>query len=255
VRGFYDFSARYERINFVNLVIIHPEDFISDDRARLEGRRLQHVGEVLTAKAGDHLKVGLLGGRMGLGRIASLDVQGLEIDVSHDQLDQEPPPKLPLTLVMALPRPKVLNRLLAAATSLGAARIILMNAWKVEKSYWKSPRLSEENLFSQRILGLEQGVDTVLPELHLARFFATLVRDELPKIAKDTLRLVAHPQAKPVCPADVNEPCTLVIGPEGGFIPDELAALEDIGFMPVHLGTRVLRVETALAALVGRLYG
>ena len=219
---------------------------------RLEGRRLEHVCSVHRANVGDSLKVGLLEGNMGIGCIAMLDGHSLEMDVA---LDQAPPPKLPLNLVVALPRPKALNRLLAAATSLGAARIFLMNAWKVEKSYWKSPRLSEENLLRQRVLGLEQGVDTMLPELHLVRFFANFVLDDLPKMAQGTLRLVAQPQAADACPANVNGSCTLVLGPEGGFIPDELAALERIGFMPVKLGARVLRVETALAALVGRLYG
>jgi RsmE family RNA methyltransferase len=173
------------------------------------------------------------------------------MDVS---LDKAPPPKLPLTLVVALPRPKVLNRILASATSLGAERIVLMNAWKVEKSYWKSPRMGEENLFRQRLLGLEQGVDTMLPKLQVARFFAPFVREELPKMAEGTMRLVAHPHAVSPCPVGINEPCTLVLGPEGGFISDELAALEKIGFCPVRLGERVLRLETALAALVGRLY-
>jgi RsmE family RNA methyltransferase len=235
----------------MNLIILHPDDFIAEGCVHLEGRRLEHVCSVHKANVGDNLKVGLLGGNVGTGCIAMLDGHSLEMDI---KLDQAPPPKLPLNLVVALPRPKALNRLLAAATSLGVARIVFMNAWKVEKSYWKSPRLSEENLFMQRILGLEQGVDTILPELQLARFFANFVRDDLPKIAQDTLRLVAHPQAATACPSDINSPCTLVLGPEGGFIPDELAALEKIGFMPVGLGARVLRVETALAALIGRLY-
>jgi 16S rRNA (uracil1498-N3)-methyltransferase len=181
-----------------------------------------------------------------------MDGLALEMDVA---LNQAPPPKLPLALVVALPRPKALNRALAAAASLGVACVVFMNAWKVEKSYWKSPRLSEENLFRQRVLGLEQGVDTIMPELRLARFFDDFVSNDLPKMAQDTLRLVAHPQAADACPANVNGPCTLALGPEGGFIPDELAALERIGFMPVKLGERVLRTETALAALVGRLYG
>jgi len=235
----------------MNLIILNPDDFIADGRVRLEGRRLEHVCSVHKAKVGDSLKVGLLGGKIGVGRIAVLDEQALEMVV---ELDQPPPPKLPLNLIVALPRPKALNRVLAAATSLGVAHIVLMNAWKVEKSYWKSPRLSEENLFRQRIIGLEQGVDTMLPELQLARFFANFVLDDLPKMAQSTLRLVAHPQAAATCPANVNEPCTLVLGPEGGFIPDELAALEKIGFIPVKLGERILRTETALAALVGRLY-
>jgi len=235
----------------MNLILLFPDDFVSERRVRLTGRRLEHVSSVHRAKVGDSLLAGLLGGNMGRGRVIALDEQGLEMDVD---LDSPPPPKLPLTLVVALPRPKVLNRVIAAATSLGAARIILLNAWRVEKSYWKSPRLDEANLFYQRVLGLEQARDTVLPELRLVRLFAPFSRDELPGLASDARCLAAHPGAAAPCPTGLKEPCVLALGPEGGFIPDEISALESIGFQSVSLGPRILRTDTALAALAGRLY-
>jgi RsmE family RNA methyltransferase len=168
-------------------------------------------------------------------------------------LDQDPPPKLPLTLILALPRPKVLNRALAAATSLGVSRIILLNAWKVEKSYWKSPRLCAENLLQQRILGLEQAKDTVLPELRLARFFRTFMEAEAAALMEGALPLVAHPGARDPCPRGSSGPVTLAIGPEGGWLEAEVQSFINCGFQPVDLGPRILRVETALASLVGRL--
>jgi RsmE family RNA methyltransferase len=235
----------------MNLLILREEDFIGDGRARLTGRRLRHVTEVHRAVPGDDLAVGLLDGALGRGRVTRLDDQALELEVL---LDQAPPPKLPLTLVLALPRPKVLNRVLAAATSLGVARIYLVNAWKVEKSYWKSPRLEPENLLLQRILGLEQARDTRLPELHLRRLLRPFAEDELPGLLQGTLPLLAHPGAEAPCPRAVCAPATLVIGPEGGFIPDEITLLSRSGCHPVTLGLRILRVETAVASLVGRLY-
>jgi RsmE family RNA methyltransferase len=199
---------------------------------------------------GDELTVGLLGGAQGRGRVTALD-GALHMDVT---LDQPPPPKLPLTLVLALPRPKVLNRVLAAATSLGVARIYLVNAWKVEKSYWKSPRMAEENLLAQRILGLEQARDTVLPELHLRRLLRPFAEDELPALARESLALMAHPGTPEPCPRAPGGPVTLVIGPEGGFIPAEVDLLVRSGCRAVNLGERILRVETAVAALAGRLF-
>jgi RsmE family RNA methyltransferase len=172
----------------------------------------------------------------------------------HVTLTADAPPPIPLTLVLALPRPKVLNRVIAGTTSLGVKRIYLINAWRVEKSYWKSPRLSEENLLAQRILGLEQARDTILPVIELRRFFRPFVEDELPSIARDSLALVAHPIATSECPRNVAQPVTLAIGPEGGFIEEEIASLQRIGFTPVALGPRILRVETAVAALLGRLF-
>ncbi|MDP2877041.1 MAG: 16S rRNA (uracil(1498)-N(3))-methyltransferase [Holophaga sp.] len=235
----------------MNLIILFPDDFLDPQRVRLTGRRLAHVRDTHRAVLGDSLNVGLLAGLMGTGLITRLDEEALEMDVA---LDQPPPPKLPLTLVLALPRPKVLNRVLASAASLGVAHIHLINAWKVEKSYWKSPRMAEENLHHQRLLGLEQAKDTVLPELHIHRLFRPFVEDVLPTIVEGTQALVGHPGAPEPCPRHIHQPITLAVGPEGGWIEAELASLIRAGFCPVDLGPRILRTETAVAALVGRLF-
>ena len=218
---------------------------------RLSGRRLTHVRETHRAELGDVLCVGLLDGLLGSGTVLRLDEEALEM---HVELQQPPPAKLPLTLILALPRPKVLNRVLASATSLGVRSIHLVNAWKVEKSYWKSPRMAEENLLHQRALGLEQAKDTRLPELHLHRLFRPFVEEELPHIVQATQALVGHPGALEPCPRQVGAPITLAVGPEGGWIEAELESLQRAGFRPVDLGPRILRTETAVAALVGRLF-
>jgi RsmE family RNA methyltransferase len=236
----------------VNLLLLLPEDLVGPGVARLRGRRSAHVREVHRAEAGDTLKVGLLGGGIGTARV--ILAEGATVELELGELDQPPPAKLPLTLVLALPRPKVLNRVLASAASLGVARIVLVNAWRVEKAYWKSPRLGEDNLRLQRVLGLEQAVDTVLPELVLARLFRPFVERELPALAAGTRCLVAHPGAATPCPRGILEPVTLAIGPEGGWIEPEVESLRQVGFTPVDLGPRILRTETALAALVGRLF-
>jgi len=235
----------------MNLVLLFPEDFVSTGLVRLRGRRLEHIRSVHRVTLGDELTVGLLDGMVGKGRLTLLEEARLEMQV---ELVQAPPPKLPLTLVLALPRPKVLNRVVAAATSLGVSRLFLVNAWKVEKSYWKSPRLSEENLLLQRILGLEQAKDTRLPELQLRRLLRPFAEEELPEIARGSRALVAHPGSVAPCPRTVEGPVTLAMGPEGGFIPAEIELLARAGLQPVDLGPRILRVETALAALVARLY-
>ena len=69
-------------------------------------------------------------------------------------LRSDPPPKIPLTVVLALPRPKVLNRILLDLTSLGVSRIVLLNSWRVEKSYWSSPALDESALLETRMLAV-----------------------------------------------------------------------------------------------------
>jgi RsmE family RNA methyltransferase len=234
----------------MNLILLFPDDFTDAATVRLSGRRLRHVVDIHRAAVGDELAVGLLDGAMGRGRLTKLEGERLELEV---QLDQPPPPKLPLTLLLALPRPKVLNRALAAAASLGVARIVLLNAWKVEKAYWNSPKLEPDNLRQQLVLGLEQAKDTVLPDLRVARFFRPFVEDELPLIAQGHVLLAGHPGGPESCPRALDGPAMLAIGPEGGWIDSELESLQRAGFLQVDLGPRILRVETALAALVGRL--
>jgi 16S rRNA (uracil1498-N3)-methyltransferase len=225
----------------MNLLLLFPEDFVTETRARVDGRRLAEIARI----GSNELRVGIVNGRIGTARVLASG----EVEV---RLDNDPPPPLPLTLVMALPRPKVLNRVIAGATSMGIKRIFLINAWRVEKSYWKSPKLN--HLRNQAILGLEQARDTVLPQIELRRLFRPFVEEELPSIAASTLALVAHPTAADACPRGVQRPVTLAIGPEGGFIAEEIASLERVGFRAVHFGARILRVETAVPALVGRLF-
>jgi len=233
----------------MNLILLFDGDFIAEHRVRLTGRRAQHIAGVHRTSEGDELVAGVAGGKLGLARVTSMSDDAVELDVT---LDRDPPPPLELTLVLALPRPKVLNRVVAAATSMGIKRMFLINAWRVEKSYWSSPRLSPENLRQQSILGLEQARDTVLPSIALHRFFRRFVELELPSIATGTRALVAHPPARTPCPRDVREPVTLAIGPEGGFIDEEVASLERAGFEAVSIGERILRVETAVAWAVSR---
>jgi RsmE family RNA methyltransferase len=229
----------------MNLILLFDDDFVDDARVRLTGRRLAHVASVHRAAAGDALVVGVAGGRIGRGEVTRLDGDALEMRVV---LEREPPPPLNVTLLIALPRPKVLNRVIAGATSMGVKRIVLMNAWRVEKSYWKSPRLSEENLLLQRVLGLEQARDTVLPSIEVQRFFRPFIES----LRLETPALVAHPGATDPCPAAIATPVTIAIGPEGGFIDEEIASLTRAGFRGITLGERILRVETAVSVLLGR---
>jgi 16S rRNA (uracil1498-N3)-methyltransferase len=235
----------------MNLLLLEPEDLLAPGLARIQGRRLRHAQEVLQSQGGDALRVGVLGGGLGSGRVREITVEHLELEF---EAAEPPPPKVPLTLLLALPRPKVLNRVLASAASLGVARIILLNAWKVEKAYWKSPRMAPDNLREQLILGLEQARDTVLPEVEFARLFRPFVEDRLPALVPPGGQAwVADPAGTRPCPRGVEGDCLLAIGPEGGWIPAEVESLVKAGLEPVHLGSRILRTETALAALVGRL--
>jgi len=236
----------------LNLILLFNEDFIEGTgRVSLTGRRLRHVLEVHRASVGDELSVGLVNDRIGTGKVTALSESLLEMDVN---LERMPPPALPIVLILALPRPKVLRRVLRAVSSMGVKKMILLNSFRVEKSYWSSPVLGLESMQEQLVLGLEQARDTILPELLLRPLFKPFVEDELPGLIKGTLPLVAHPNTSTACPRNVGLPVTLVIGPEGGFIPYEVEQLVNAGFSAIHLGERILPVESAVPALLARLF-
>jgi len=234
----------------MNLIILLDADFVSGNSVRLMGRRRQHILEVHRPAVGDMLKVGRLGGLIGKGRITAMTATAVAMDVA---LDKPPPPALKVNLVLALPRPKVIKRILLAAASLGVKRLDFINGFRVEKSYWQSPVLNPASIREALVLGLEQARDTILPEVELHPLFKPFVEDELPTLIRGTLALIAHPGATDSCPRNMTRPVTIVIGPEGGFTRYELEKLVAAGCRPIQVGARILRVETVIPFILGRL--
>jgi RsmE family RNA methyltransferase len=261
----------------VNLLLLEPGELAPDGTARLAGRRARHVHAVLRVAAGDSIRAGVVGGRMGEAEVLALSADEV---VLAPRLDLDPPPPAPVALLLALPRPKILRRALQAAASMGVKRIVLAGSWRVEKSYFGSPLLAPERLRQELLLGLEQGRDTILPEVQVRRLFKPLVEDELDALLPAPARLLAHPVDAP--PLEAIAPpfdrlrasgasgtvegrgasgaaegagaraATLAIGPEGGFTAYEAGLLQERGFRPFTLGARILRVDAAVPYAVGQ---
>lgn len=236
----------------MNCLLVEPSEWdAATGRVRIGGRRRKHAEEILRASVGDALRVGVVGGRVGTGRILALDGEVLELAV---ELEADPPAKRPLELVLALPRIPVFRRLLSTAASLGVERILVVGTARTEKSFWQSHDVAPDAIRERLLLGLEQARDTVLPEVELVRRFDVLVEQILAPGLVERRGFVAHPGASTPCPHQVAGPVTLFVGPEGGLLDDEVARLVAIGFEPVHLGARILRVEPVIPLLVGRLF-
>ena len=235
----------------MNLILLFESDLIDESHVLLKGRRLKHMAEVHRVQAGDTLRVGMLDGNVGTGKVVTIDARSCEMEIV---LDKDPPPPLPLTLLLALPRPKVLRRIVEGVAAMGVKRIYIMETWRVEKSFWKSPFIKKECLEEHCVLGLEQACDTMMPAIEFRRRFKPFVEDEVPGIIKNTRALVAHPGAERHCPHQVKEPVTLAVGPEGGFIPYEIELLKEHGFDDVNFGKRILRTEWFVPAIIGRLF-
>lgn len=235
----------------MNVILLEPHDYISNGRVHLSDERAQHIRDILGAEKNKNLKVGNLNGLLGSGEISYIDDNAVELNV---KLDRAPPPKLPLTIILALPRPKMLRRILRTVAELGVRELILVNSAKVEKSYWQTPALNAETIRGYFIDGLQQSGDTVLPTIQFEKLFKPFVEDRLPALLKNSHGIVAHPGTDHACPISFNKECVLAIGPEGGFTPYEVDKLVAAGMHSVHLGTRILRVENALTTLVARLF-
>lgn len=235
----------------MNLLLFNAADRGDDDLVRITGRDLRHLRQVLGVAVGDELRVGEIDGLTGTGRICELETSHATLRV---QLQRPPADKLPLRLVLALPRPKMLRRILRSAAELGVAELHLIHSYRVEKSYWQTPALAPATLRQYLLQGLEQAGDTVLPAVYCHRRFKPFVEDTLPALVRGHLALLAHPGAHLPCPRELREPTVLIVGPEGGFIPYEVDKLQEAGCQAVSLGSRILRVENAVTTLLGRLF-
>ena len=234
----------------MNIVLLEAEQTQSEFWKIDSPRQLQQIRQHVQLNAGDTLKVGIRNGQRYLTEVVTISEQ--HILLRPIQLEAVPA-KLPVHLILALPRPKVLRRMVMDAVTLGVQRISLIHSYRVDKSYWQSPFL--QHLDDYVTLGLEQAGDTIEPEIQLYKRFKPFVEDVLPGfISEQRPAYVAHPYAEQQMPYAVQHWCSLIIGPEGGFIPYEVDLLQKNGCQAMSLCNRILRTETAVSHILGRLF-
>lgn len=237
----------------MNLILITQDDLDSQGRAVLrDTRRLEHLISVHRISVGDTLRVGQVDGLLGTGQVIRIEPQAVVLEIA---LSDPPPPPSDIHLLLALPRPPMLKRTLQTIATLGVKQLTLLQSARVEKSYWQSPQLQPHKLRQELLLGLEQGCDTRLPAISFARRFRPFIEDQLPELLHGRRGLLAHPYVDNPCPSTTSGPTLLAVGPEGGFIDNEIDKLTAAGLEGITLGARIMRVETAVPYLLGRLSG
>ena len=239
----------------MNLLLISKHEISDNNKVILTGRRQQHIRKVLKLGPGDRLKSGIIDGFVGQAEmITHVNDETIELRLDENSFTN-PPEIIPCTLILAMPRPKMMRRVIQNISAMGIKQIHLINSWRVEKSFWQTPWLQPEMLREQLILGLEQSIDTKMPDVQIHKLFKPFAEDVLPGILSGGSRaLVAHPYSEQHCPVDIKDRSSLIIGPEGGFTDYEISMLQKAGAEAVNTGPRILRVETAIPALVSRLY-
>ena len=219
----------------------------------LAGRRARHLIDVLGVAPGAALRAAIVGGPLGTATVVAVEPGAApRVTVQFVATGDAPPPAVAVDLIVAVPRPKVLSRVVQIAAAFGVGAIHLTRSWRVDKAYMSSPRLAPDALALDARLGAEQGGAPRLPAVTVHdRFMAML--DAVPRRPRS---IVLHPRdAAPIEAAlapGVATPVLAAIGPEGGWIDREVATFVDRGFTVVEIARPVLRVEAAVAALLGQ---
>ena len=246
---------------------------IKDDCATFGGVRAEHVLNVLHGSVGQVLKTGIVDGLIGTSAIEGIEplppdpatklAQGrITVRCLHDQ-----PALAPwVDLLLAPPRPRAMKRLLPQLAQMGVGRIVLVGAEKVEKAFWGAQLLKDEIYRPLLLDGLMQAGTTALPQIQVERNFRQyLEKGRFESDFSESLgRFVAHPTKEGQSPVLRGQPPTaegqspqgrvlVAVGPEGGWTDDEVARLEAHGFARLSLGSRILRTDTAVIALLARL--
>lgn len=235
----------------MNLLLLEANE-VTGGVAVLTGRRAEHLRKVLKVTIGRELRAGIVDGPRATAVVSNISDHDVVVDVAID--DALPPAPLPLTLWLAMPRPLALGRVLQTVATFGIARVELTNAWRVDKSYFGSPKVRTEAIREDLLLGAEQGGTTRLPVVTVHDRLLSLVERG---VGDASYRLLAHPyDAQPleqvVTPGPM-QPTIVAIGPEGGWIDRELESLETAGFTRVSLCQPVLRTDTAVTTLLAQL--
>jgi 16S rRNA (uracil1498-N3)-methyltransferase len=247
----------------MNSLVLFPQEVRESAVAVLEGARARYAFDTHGVREGQSLKVAVMGGRRGQGRIlfASIDKVTIELALSDECLEP-----IPVSLLVGVSRPQTIKKVIQAAVMFGVSSLHLVRSEKGEKSYLQSRSLDEESIEEEALKALEQIWDSRKPEIVVHRTFSYFIENKLSTVAETLMResgvskvhnIVAHPGGVPLRCGDsslVHGGASIIaIGPERGWSDGEINVFDRCGFHRIGLGERVVRVELALVFLLGKL--
>ncbi|NDC37623.1 MAG: 16S rRNA (uracil(1498)-N(3))-methyltransferase [Proteobacteria bacterium] len=242
----------------MNLLLLRSSDLRGANYARVEGARAVELAQAHRLALGLRVRAGVLDGLLGHATVRSLSADAVELELD---LSQSPPARLPCVLVVGLSRPQTIKKVLQAAVTLGVEELHFVRSERGEKSYSSATILTRELLSQELALGLAQAVDTVPPKVEVHQRFRPFVEDRLPVSLHETaggipVKLLADTSADGGAPRELTTSSAasryvIAVGPEAGWSSYEVDKFKEHQFTSISLGPRMLRVETAVAVLLG----
>lgn len=232
----------------MNLVLF--ESYEIDRPLPRADRRARHIVDVLRRLPGDTFDAGIVNGPRGKATVVAV----LDAEIALRFAATTPAPAaFPLTLIVGLPRPQTARDVLRDATTLGVGALHFVRTEKAEASYAQSTLWTSGEWRRHVVAGAEQAFDTRLPEVTFGRPLAEAL---VPVTARTRLVLDNYESAQPLAAIECRpgEPAAIAIGSERGWSAAERGLLRTHGFTFVHLGSRVLRTETAVIAALTLLH-
>jgi 16S rRNA (uracil1498-N3)-methyltransferase len=224
----------------------------------LTGRTAHHLAAVLRMSPGDRLEIVDAEGREWLARIESVGKSGVCVKLlARKEASNESP--LELTLALAFSRSEKMDQVVRQATELGVTRLVAFRARRSQYGIERADRNKKLERW-QKITreALCQCRRQRQPECVLVSDVDELLErgDGWCPSLDGNLKILASEDESHKCLLDLHRGSPFcigflaVIGPEGGWTAEEIRRFDGKGFRRVHLGPRILRLETAAVALL-----
>jgi len=161
-RPFVHVVENKNRIAFTKLELSENEYSTVVVRLRQSDERFEHLRQVLKkTNKGDEFKATILNERLATGRILSYDdddERSVLIEILSTKEEEAKEEKMvTVSLILAMPRPKVLRRLLSVFAQFGVENVHMFSAEKTERCYFQSEVLTEDVLVREFTRGVEQN--------------------------------------------------------------------------------------------------
>ncbi len=232
----------------MNRILIEQSELGDEGELRLADDRAWHIRKVLRSEVGDDLRLGVIDGPTGLARVTSIGDGCVSLKAALSTPAILP---RPLSVLLAVPRPRMINRILSSLASMGVARIWLTGSDRVEKSFFDSHALDPDTMRSHLVEGLMQsGRLTHLPETRIHPDLAAAVEGLCDRCEGSSRVLFDLSTEQRLTELNVGTETVIAIGPEGGWTSSELGLMQEQGFELCSMGDEIYRTDVACVAAV-----